>query len=57
MTEAARMARLRNPKIKEMAHLEQQVRGYDTGSTDAPSELSLLYNNDTSNIADSGVPQ
>jgi hypothetical protein len=28
MTEAARMARLRNLKLKETAHLEQQGRGY-----------------------------
>jgi hypothetical protein len=28
MTEAARMARSRNLKIKEMTQLEQQVRGY-----------------------------
>jgi hypothetical protein len=28
MTEAARLARSRNLKIKEIAHLEQQVRGY-----------------------------
>jgi hypothetical protein len=28
MTEPARLARSRNFKIKENAHLEQQVRGY-----------------------------